>query len=510
MNYEFQSFRNDFNQIVIDQAEKIAIVDGNTEAELTYSELDCQLRHVESSLANCGLSPGSTLVSILPNSAEALLVFLAAARMGLNFAPFSTLSSSFECNEWAKFVKSDLVLVSDAVSPELLELLNTSKLNYISISQIMNKQGNVGPIYRDSEPCVGRLYIQTSGTTGASKVITIELDRLWSSACAWVKVHSDILNSEVRFMNYLSVAYLGGLFNLCLIPIAARGSIVVTQAFSGSSLLNFWSDIDRFEINALWLVPSILRGLLVMNDRTRGKHRKSHKRIKFAFIGTATIDQTTKEKGEREFGFRLLENYALSETTFITTEAITEEPQTERGVGHILPYVEVRIKPEEDNTDIGELLVRTPFLAIGYLQADGTNVSGLDANGYFATGDIGRVAKSGELFLAGRIKEIVKKGGYLVWLGEVEAVALRHPSVQNAAAISVPHEFYGEDIALFVKFQCQDDSVNLITNLRNWITTYLARYKWPGQIYQVDSLPLTASGKIQRHKIQLPPTNHKS
>ena len=264
-----------------------------------------------------------------------------------------------------------------------------------------------------------------------------------------------------------------------------------------------WSDIERFDINAVWLVPSILRGLLTLHERTSGKHDSTYKKIKFAFLGTAPIDEDTKENAESAFGFPILENFALSETTFLTSERVTRQPFDTRGVGSVLPYVDVRIVPngETNDPEIGEILVRTPFLFSGYLQNDGAINLDLDQDNYWPTGDIGKFAEDGHtLLLKGRKRDIIKKGGYMISLNEVENVTRRYKDVEDAAAISVPHTFYGEDIALFVTLKTSswgpDES-----DIRVWLSQNLAKYKWPSTVKIIDELPRTKSGKVQKFKL---------
>ena len=137
----------------------------------------------------------------------------------------------------------------------------------------------------------------------------------------------------------------------------------------------------------------------------------------------------------------------------MTSEITTRQPFDNRGVGVALPYVDVRIVPDGDanEPEVGEIFVRSPFLFSGYLQNDGTINLDLDQEGYWPTGDIGRFAEDGQtLLLKGRRRDIIKKGGYMISLNEVEYVTRKYKDVEDAAAIAVPHTFYGEDIALFV------------------------------------------------------------
>jgi acyl-CoA synthetase (AMP-forming)/AMP-acid ligase II len=178
----------------------------------------------------------------------------------------------------------------------------------------------------------------------------------------------------------------------------------------------------------------------------------------------------------------------------------------DRGVGRVLPGVEMHIEPltkagDGMTDEVGEIWVRSPYLFLGYLKPDGSLDPARGRDGFFATGDLGSLAADGTtLHLGGRMRDIVKKGGYLISLDEIESIAQRHPTVAEAAAVGISHEFYGEDVALYVRFhgEGQEDPVGV---LRIWLTENLARFKWPSRITVVDQFPRTSSGKVQKYKL---------
>ena len=506
MSVTSTKFSDDFRSIVQTNAKSIAVIDSRSEEKVTYADLEKRVSQMEEFLSNFGFDNEKRLMMLLPNSLDTLLIFLAVARMGGTLIPQSIQSTPSEIENLLVKTRPDFALVPSDASSLMLETLDRGGVSFKSMQEVYE----VSPTL----PCAispqsklkvksARVFLQTSGTTGEPRTMVIEINRLWESALAWVNFHEE-LNHTCRFLNYLPHAYLGGLYNLCLIPIAARGSFVVADTFSGTSLLSFWSDVERFDVNAVWLVPSILRGLLTLHERTSGKHDSSYKKIKFAFIGTAPIDKDTKESGESAFGFPILENFALSETTFLTSEINTRQSTDSRGVGAALPYVDVRIVPDGDanEPEIGEIFVRTPFLFSGYLQNDGAINLNLDQEGYWPTGDIGKFAEDGHtLLLKGRRRDIIKKGGYMISLNEVESVTRKFKGVEDAAAIAVPHTFYGEDVALFVTLKTSSSKPDE-SDIRVWLSQNLAKYKWPSTVKIIDALPKTKSGKVQKFKLK--------
>jgi acyl-CoA synthetase (AMP-forming)/AMP-acid ligase II len=356
-------------------------------------------------------------------------------------------------------------------------------------------------------PSPARIYLTTSGSTGDPRALVIDGDRLWSSGRAFCGVH-DFLDSGARFFNILPMSYLGGLFNLGLIPLAAGASVVIAPAFSGRSFLSFWQDVERCDVNVLWLVPTIVRGLLSIAERTR-RHDAvpGVPGVHACFIGTAPLDLATKEQFETLFDIPVLENYGLSETTFLTSETLdTPSPRQEGSVGAVLPYVELDFAAAQtdepvapDNSSLFHVRAKTPFMFLGYLTAGGALDAEVDDAGFLATGDLGELVQDGLLVLGGRLRDIIKKGGYLVPLREIETLAERHPAVEEAIAVGLAHDFYGESYNLLLRLADGGESDTAIDDFGAWLRSSLVRYKWPEAVSAVTDVPRTASGKVRKH-----------
>jgi acyl-CoA synthetase (AMP-forming)/AMP-acid ligase II len=338
------------------------------------------------------------------------------------------------------------------------------------------------------------LFLYTSGTTGEPKALVFDSDRLWAASRAFA-VHHDFLDSDSRFLNILPMFYLGGLFNLCL-----GGSVVIADAFSGRSYLQFWREVEKFEINVLWLVPTILRGLLRLAGSGASPRGDSREKIRGCFLGTAPADLPLKERFEATFGIPLLENYALSETVFITSETLGSQAQrTDGSVGEVLPFVDLRcVRSHTDSGDHlpGEIEVKTPYLFLGYVNGDGQMECPTTEDGYFATGDLGRMSERGTLLYEGRTRDIVKKGGHMIVLREIEVLAEKHPLIEEACAVPISHEFLGEDYVLAVTVRSKVDDGDPLAALRTWLKGELAQFKLPGDIIERTGFPRTVSGKI--------------
>jgi acyl-CoA synthetase (AMP-forming)/AMP-acid ligase II len=418
-------------------------------------------------------------------------------RAGAVFAPLSPHTTPADLARWAKTAGATVVAVPRSLSAPLHDAVATSGLRRLE-APIDGTTDWLPASAATPGTRAGRIYVRTSGSTGEPKAMVIDADRLWEAGKAFVNYHG-FVDSSARFLNNLPMSYLGGLFNLALVPMAAGASFVVADAFSGTTFLTLWQDVERFEVSVLWLVPTIVRGLLDISERT-SRHKKLRPEAMpiAAFLGTAPIERATKERFEATFGFPLLENWALSETTFLTSERLgSKEERVEASVGQVLPWVQLRVDAEAEGGS-GQLHVATPFLFEGYLGADGVLEPPQVVDGFFATGDVGHVLPGATVVLDGRVRDIIKKGGYFVALREVEVLAERHRGVDRAAAVPVSHDFYGEDYVVFVTPSGEVGEGDLADEVLSDLTAAMARHMWPDRVEVISSLPVTDTGKIRK------------
>lgn len=488
----------------------VALIDARTDLTITYRELDTLMARFRRLVRDQGLGVGDALVSFLPNSLECLISFFGVASAHCDFAPLSPDSSEREAAGWLKMVHPKLCLVARGAVGQHLDTMRAGGVRIVEI----DLDGSFAWLPREEADWseeAGRLLLKTSGTTGEPKALVFSVDRLWASASAFMSLHPSVGVSP-RFLNLLPMAYLGGLFNLGIIPLNVGGSVVVAEPFSGRTFLSFWQTVDRFDITVLWLVPSIVRGLLQLGSRSKPEDNRARaKNVRLCFLGTAPIAPAEKVEFEKAFGTALLENFALSETTFLTSETIPVDADiANRHSGRPVSYVEFRLLPlsGEDRqesgaaAEAGEIAVKTPFFWLGYLGKDGTLSRPLDKDGFLRTGDVGRFVGDGSLVVEGRLRDFVKRGGYFVGLREIELVAEKLPLVAEAAAVGVPHKFYGEAIYLFAKFKEGTPPEDGRAKAEEWLRANLARHTWVEKVIEVDQLPRTASGKVQKHLLR--------
>lgn len=510
MKNGLHSFCAEFDQRIAKGGDSTALV-SITQLEpklISYHELGSLVQRCAALFTSKGLKQNDVVCAFVQNSVENAVCFLTALRLGLGYAPFPCSASKREVQGWVELVKPTLCLTSELINQDIHVLIEEKKIPSIHIptdstfSWLPTSKGTLPDLTE------AKLFLSTSGTTGEPKAIVLDANTLWSSGVAFAEFHG-ITKAGLRFWNFLPMSYLGGLFNLCLIPLATGGSAIIDETFSGKTILSFWQTIDRYEINALWMSPSIANGLIAMAERTKYNfNNKYSDLIKVAFVGMSPIRLSIKERWKELFGFELLENFALSETTFFTSETKNNiQNRTEASVGEILPYAQVAfvdVKLDEaapGGTTPKEIRVKSPYLFDGYLQPDGTIDRALDENGFFPTKDLGLLEKNRNVTITGRLRDVIKKGGFFVSLREIEVLVEKHPLVKEAAAVRISHDFYGESFNLYVILK-DASAMGADDELNRYIHENLIKYKWPDRLYLREDFPRTASGKVRKHLLE--------
>ncbi|MDX2345534.1 MAG: class I adenylate-forming enzyme family protein [Legionella sp.] len=502
MSVAKQVFVTEFREIVACQPNKIALL-GPDNTTLTYLEFNHQIEQACNWLSTLGLKSGDRLMVVLPNAIETAVVFLASVMMGYVYAPLPCASTADEIKNACNLISPKVCFISESISTVVKQSINVSNttIELIEICHDALPWTLHSYNHEINFPGGGQVLLASSGATGASKGMLLDGDRLWSSAKAFLKYHN-IQNADLRVWNYLPMSYLGGLFNLLLIPLAGGGSIYVDETFNGRTFLTFWQTVNRFEINTLWLVPTILRGLLTLADKVLSKQLNEQcSKINHCFIGTAPVSSQEKQKFHDAFGIQPLENYGLSETTFISSERIGAlDGDKAQGVGKVMPDVDIKLKPMRNREDkVSQIWVRTPYMMIGYSDVSGFKAPLLDSEGFWYTGDLGHLS-NGNLILSGRERDIIKKGGILIELREIELLTEKFFGVAEAVAVKKDHAFYGESYDLYIRTLDSVVNINQFKeSLNAWLCEQVIQHKWPDDIIHMKTFPMTSTGKVKKH-----------
>lgn len=333
------------------------------------------------------------------------------------------------------------------------------------------------------------LLLPTSGSTARPKIVPLS----GTNVCAGVNalVRSLALGPRDRCLHALPLFHVGGLLDLLLAPLAAGGSVLVSPEPNGETLVRLLDEAPT------WFqgVPAMLQDLLGSLKRA-GRGPGQHP---FRLLRSVSSSLPLPLRSELEAWFRVpvVEIYGMTETAGVITSPPLDPSWSKPGSVGVPVTLEVRIVDEAARVAAagvtGEILVRGEAVTLGY---EGEGEAGPDAAGWLATGDLGYLDEDGALFLVGRRKELINRGGEKIAPLEIDRAASSFAGVQAAASFGLPHPSWGEEVALAVQLESgtELDQAALLAHL----SARLAPHKVPRRIFVVDELPRTASGKLHR------------
>lgn len=497
-------------------AKRELLTDARTEERVTYGEvLDHSLR-LASLFQERGVRPGDSIVFSMENCRELVALYFATLHAGARIVPINPAYHPKDYATIVSRVRPKLVVLSASVRARVGELpeqdpasilclrpqVEPVKAAWTSLENLnlSAELARLAPSERtfaaaSDDDVLAVMF--TSGTTGVPKGIQIRYGGLLGNGRAFGRRLG--LNAQDRFYNILSMSYLGGLYNLMLIPILAEGSYVLDAPFGPANMYGFWEQVRDRAMTVLWFSPTILSMLLALEDDTDLSFLRSQ--VRFGICGMAPLPVDLKRRFEARFGITLYENYGLSETTFVTTTA-PGLPAKSGSVGRNVEGVRVQIvdtqfKPVDVGQE-GQIVAYTPYLMAGYDNPGPAELATLVPGGGFITGDVGYLDRDGDLFITGRLKDIIIRGGVNISPKAIEDAVYQLESVQEVAVVGTPHPVYGEEVALVVRVRDSHRDRLTAEDLRRFCEANVAHFQRPKHIFLIDEMPKGVTGKIQK------------
>ncbi|MFZ0814030.1 MAG: class I adenylate-forming enzyme family protein [Candidatus Sulfotelmatobacter sp.] len=511
--------------VVERRRDNVFLVDAVTGREITYGEFHRQACALAAELDGRGVRKGDRIAIMLPNSCDLAILYFACIYLGAVIVPTNPSLSRSDVQFIFESCKPALIVAgstnADAIKSlhaNVLTLITAEEAikgapradqpkNQIRIDDLADTNEFIPLETADAEDLIVIMY--TSGTSAKPKGLAHTLGSMFRNALAFAGAQH--IDQESRFYLTLSMAYMGGFYNLLVLPFLCGASVVVDHVFDARSSLHFWDKAKSNQVNTLWLAPTVLSILLRM-DRGHTGEEFCRSSVRHAFVGFAPLPLKVKNEFEARYGVRLIENYGLSETLFVTARSRTDFGAGGY-VGEALPGVELRIASDDgsdrDNGQQeslppgadGEVQILTPDLMAGYLDADGT-LSKMDAAAWFPTGDVGHLDEHGSLFITGRKKDLIIRGGVNISPAAIEESLMHIPGVAEVAVVSVPHELYGEDVVAVLKLDAGIELESILDLVVAYAKRNLAQHQQPARYISIDELPRTANGKVQKARIR--------
>jgi long-chain acyl-CoA synthetase len=499
--------------IVSRRSKSVFLIDGNSGREITYSEFHHLACALAAELLRRGVHKQDRVAVMLPNCCELAIFYFACIYAGIVIVPINPSLSKSDVEFILSNCKPSLVVTAESCSNAVQSF--GSQVIKLAIEEVAREAPNAADQIRIEELAEGKEFMPletatgqdlvaimyTSGTSAKPKGLAHRLGSMFRNARAFAEVQQ--IGADTRFYLTLSMSYMGGFYNLLILPFLCGASVVVDHVFDARSSLHFWDKAKRNQVNALWLAPTVMSILLRM-DRGQTGEEFCRKSVRHAFVGFAPLPLKVKNEFKARYGLRVIENYGLSETLFVTARS-HGEVEAPGYVGEMLPGVTLRIV--NDSGDIlppgaeGEVQILSPDLMAGYLDAGGALMR-RDASGWFATGDVGCIDGQGSLFITGRKKDLIIRGGVNISPAAIEEALMQVSGISDVAVVSIPHELYGEDIVAVLKMEPGVELDSILDRVIAYAKQNLAQHQQPARYVTIDELPRTANGKVQKGRIR--------
>ena len=454
----------------------------------SYAELEHAIRTMAGRLAARGVKAGDRVAVQVEKSRVALEVYLGCLWLGAVYMP---LNSGYTDAEIAWFLTDaePCLFVVDPASPHLARA-NVLALTLADLTDTPCQLGGARPEF---EPGAFAAMLYTSGTTGKPKGAMLTRGNLASSAAtlveAWRVTADDVL------IHALPIFHVHGLFVATNTMLAAGGSMLFMEKFDGDAV------IDRFDQATMLMgVPTFYTRLLA-NPRLTPE-ACNHMRL---FVsGSAPLLAETHRDFSARTGHAILERYGMTETMMNTSNPY-DGARVPGTVGPPLPGVSLRVTEPKTGAplpqgEIGMIEVKGPNLFKGYWRNPEKTAAEHRADGYFITGDLGRIDDAGYVHIIGRGKDLIISGGLNIYPKEVEDALDALPGVLETAVVGVPDADFGEAVTAIIV--AAPGAALEIAAIREALSKTLARFKLPKSIHIVEELPRNTMGKVQKARLR--------
>lgn len=462
----------------------------------TYADIDKRSAQFANYLTKLGVQHGDRVSVQVGKSPQSLCLYLACLRGGFVYHPLNTGYKQSELEYFLQDAKPAVVVCDPAAA----SMVTTTGVNHVltmdaegygSLADNANSEHNeFATVPRQESDLAALLY--SSGTTGVPKGIMLTHYNLLSNTEALVQAWE--FSSDDKLMHALPIFHVHGLFVAIGCVLLSGASMHWLNAFNARTV-----GVGLRDCTVMMGVPTYYTRLLAEKDF--GKAQCQHMRL---FIsGSAPLLEETFAAFEHRTGHRILERYGMTETNMNTSNPLhgARKPGT---VGPPLPGVEVRITDDNGATlaegEIGNLQVRGPNVFAGYWNMPDKTNEDFTEDGFFNTGDKGKIDDYGYVSIVGRAKDVVITGGLNVYPKEVELFLDDLPGIHESAVIGVSHPDFGEAVVAVVVPQddCQPQPTEIIQAVRQ----SLADFKTPKQVLLVPELPRNTMGKVQKNLLR--------
>jgi acyl-CoA synthetase (AMP-forming)/AMP-acid ligase II/aryl carrier-like protein len=459
----------------------------------TYAQLWTQVQGVARLLRRKGIARGERVAIVMPNGEAAALAFLGVSCCAVA-VPIPPASTASEMQSLMHDARVRLVITNADPSPAAVSAARELGLATMPLepgAAGLDAPG-VGAPVDFAEAADVALVLHTSGTTAAPKRVPLTHANLRASAVTIAQQLA--LGPCDRCLNVMPLFHVHGLVGAVLASLSAGASVVCLPGFDATG---FFDAVARFQPTWYTAVPTLHHAVVEHGASYRLK-APAH-RFRFIRSCSASLPARTLEALESLTGAPVIEAYGMTEMSHQLASNPLPPGVRKAGTVGVAVGAEIAIVDPSGVPlpagQCGEIVARGPGLIAGY--EDNPQADALAfRNGWFRTGDEGRLDADGRLTITGRLKEMINRGGEKIAPREIDDALLAHPEILEAAAYAVPHPTLGEDLAAVV-VAAPGSAVDEAA-LRAFLAKRLAVHKLPSTIMRVAAIPKAATGKVQR------------
>ncbi|HEX4277839.1 MAG TPA: acyl--CoA ligase [Bryobacteraceae bacterium] len=481
--------------IQVAPADHTAILIPESGIRVTYKALVDQVVEMADALASIGIQRGDRVATVLPNGLPTIVSFIAASVAG-TAAPLNPGYREDEFNFYLEDTGAKVLLCPPDGAADARKAAETRGIPVYSLE--MDDTGYVrivgAPKGKKAALPSGddiALVLHTSGSTGRPKRVPI-MHRNLTASTKNIVAHYGLNDKDISLC-VMPLFHVHGLVASTMSTLLSGGTVVVPNKFN---VMSFWRTVR--DTGATWYsaVPTIHSMLLA---RAGDERPAGAEGLRFIRSCSAALPPEMMAKMEKVFGAPVLEAYGMTEASH--QMASNPQPPSARKPGSVGQGTGIRIGIMDDAGNLlaagerGEVVIKGPNVVDGYENNPEANAKSY-TDGWFRTGDQGILDDEGYLMLTGRIKELINRGGEKIGPREIDEVLLGHPCVAEAVAFGVPHATWGEEVAAAIVLK--ENQTATEAELQAYCKERLADFKRPKKFYIIETIPRTATGKIQR------------
>jgi malonyl-CoA/methylmalonyl-CoA synthetase len=464
---------------------------------ITYADLIARAGQMANVLVSRGVKTGDRVAAQTEKSVSALVLYLATVRAGAVYLPLNTAYTLNELEYFITDAEPSLVVCDPAKAEGIgkiaakvgarVETLGPDGKG--SLTEAADKaSSDFTTVPRSNDDLAAILY--TSGTTGRSKGAMLSHDNLASNSLSlvgyWRFSKDDVL------IHALPIYHTHGLFVASNVTLFARAAMIFLPKFDPDLILKLMA-----RATVMMGVPTFYTRLL----QNPGLSKQSTKHMRLFVSGSAPLLADTHREWFARTGHAVLERYGMTETNMNTSNPYDGD-RVPGAVGFPLPGVSVRVTDPETakelkRDEIGMIEVKGPNVFKGYWRMPEKTRAEFRDDGFFITGDLGKIDDKGYVHIVGRGKDLVISGGFNVYPKEIESEIDAMPGVIESAVIGVPHADFGEGVTAVLV--CTKGAPVTEASVLKGLEGRLAKFKMPKRVFVVEELPRNAMGKVQKN-----------